>query len=96
MEHLWWVLLFINQSKIFWEITTSKFEGQNAAQFIFCRYESPCPATKTVGNLRTATFDNSFGGLLLKRKQEEKDVQWLFMQINWTWWNVCEQSKLVI
>ena len=28
MEHLWWVLLFSNQSKIFGEITTSKFEGQ--------------------------------------------------------------------
>ena len=32
----------------------------------------------TVGvfrNFRTATFKNNFGGLLLKRKQQEKDVQ---------------------
>ena len=32
----------------------------------------------TVGvfrNFRTATFKNNFGGLLLKRKQQEKDAQ---------------------
>ena len=46
VEHLWWLLL-INQFKIFWEITASKFPGQHAAQFIFCRYESLCSATKT-------------------------------------------------
>ena len=34
------------QSKIFWEITTSKIQGQHAVQFSFCRYESLHAATK--------------------------------------------------
>ena len=34
-----------NQSKIFREITASKFQGQHVAQFN--KYEVQCPATKT-------------------------------------------------
>ena len=37
---------FSNQLKITWEISASKFQGQHATQFNFCRYEGPCPATK--------------------------------------------------
>ena len=36
-----------NQLKIFGEITASKFPGQYAAQFNFCRYEDLCPASTT-------------------------------------------------
>ena len=35
-----------NQLQVFRETTTSKFQGQHAAQFGFCRYECLCPATK--------------------------------------------------
>ena len=38
---------YSNQPKIFQEIAASKFQGQHAAQFNFCRYEGLCPATKT-------------------------------------------------
>ena len=61
---------YINQSKIFCEITASKFQGQPAAQFNFCTYEGLCPATKTethhrfsnrlLQNFRTATFESNF------------------------------------
>ena len=76
---------YSNQSKRFREITASKFQRQHAAQFNFCRYEGLFPATKTeshhrfsngiLRNFSTVTFDNNFGGLLLKIKQEEKGVQ---------------------
>ena len=69
--------------------TASKFEGHHAAQLNFCRYEGFCLASKTkitaatsngiLLNFTTANFENNFlgegAGLLLKRKQEEKDVQ---------------------
>ena len=38
---------YSNQSRIFQEITTLKFQGQQASQFTFCRYEGLCPATKS-------------------------------------------------
>ena len=38
---------YSNQSRIFQEITTLKFQGQQASQFTFGRYEGLCPATKT-------------------------------------------------
>ena len=91
IEHLRWLLLiYSNQLKIFWEISASKFQGQHATQL--SRYEGLCPATKTeihcgfsngiLQNFRAASFKNNFGGLLLKRKQEEKDVQWpLWFQV---------------
>ena len=36
-----------NQSTIIREITGSKFQGQHATQFNFCRYDGLCPASKT-------------------------------------------------
>ena len=36
-----------NSLKIFLEITASKFQGQHAAQFNFCRYEGLYPPIKT-------------------------------------------------
>ena len=36
-----------NQLKIFRKITASKFQGQYAGQFNFCRYEDLCSATTT-------------------------------------------------
>ena len=36
-----------NSLKIILEITASKFQGQHAAQFSFCRYEGLYPPTKT-------------------------------------------------
>ena len=55
------------QLKIFREITASKFQGQHATQFNFCRYLGLCPATKPeiphtgvfhgiLQNLRKASF----------------------------------------
>ena len=38
---------YSNQSRIFQEITTLKFQGQHASQSNFCRHEGLCPATKT-------------------------------------------------
>ena len=71
---------YSNQSKIFRETTASKFQGQDATQFN--RYEALCPATKTeiyrrfsngiLRNFRAASFENNFGGLLLKRKQRRR------------------------
>ena len=71
---------YSNQSKIFQEITASKFQGQHATQFN--RYEGLCPATKTeilcgfsneiLQSFRATSFENNFGGLLLKRKQRRK------------------------
>ena len=76
---------YCNQSKIFREITGSKFQGQHATHFN--KHEGLCPATKTevhrgfsngiLRNFKAATFENNFGGLLLKRKQrggEEREV----------------------
>ena len=67
---------YSNQSKIFREISASKFQGEHAAQF---RYGGPCSVTKTeihrecfLQNFRTASFENNFGVLLL---EEEKDVE---------------------
>ena len=66
---------YSNQSKIFREISASKFQGEHAAQF---RYSGPCSVAKTeihhgcfLQNFRTATFENNFGRLLL---EEEKDA----------------------
>ena len=71
---------YSNNSKIFRKTTASKFQGQHATQFN--RYESLCPATKTeihcrffneiLRNFRGASFENNFGGLLLKRKQRRR------------------------
>ena len=36
---------YSNESKIFWEITASKFQRQHAAQFTLSRYEVLCPET---------------------------------------------------
>ena len=57
---------YSNQSKVFQEITASKFLGHHAAQFNCCRSEGLCPATKTeihlgifhgiLGSFRTVTF----------------------------------------
>ena len=68
---------YSNHSKIFREITTLKFQGQHGIQFN--RYEGLCPATKIeihrrfsngiLRDFRAASFENNFGGLLLKRKQ---------------------------
>ena len=38
---------YSNQSRIFQEITTLKFQGQHAPQSNFCRHEGLSPATKT-------------------------------------------------
>ena len=38
---------YSNQSRIFQEITTLKFQGQYASQSNLCRHEVLCPATKT-------------------------------------------------
>ena len=38
---------YSNQSRIFQQITTLKFQGQHASQSNFCRYKILCPATKT-------------------------------------------------
>ena len=38
---------YSNQSRIFQEITTLKFQGQYASHSNFCRHEGLCPATKT-------------------------------------------------
>ena len=38
---------YSNQSKIFQEITTLKFQGQHASQSNFCRHEGLYPGTKT-------------------------------------------------
>ena len=38
---------YSNQSRIFQEITTLKFQGQHASKSSFCRYEDLCPTTKT-------------------------------------------------
>ena len=64
------------QSKIFREISALKFQQQHAAQF---RYDGLCSETKTeihcgcfLRNFRTATFENNFGGLLLKKKQRKR------------------------
>ena len=78
---------YSNQSKIFREITASKFQGQHAEQFNFCRYEAICPAAKTeihrrfsngvLRDFRTATFGNNFFGKTAseKKTEEEKDGQ---------------------
>ena len=57
---------FSNQS-IFQEITTSKFQGQHAAQ-------KPTAGVfhRIFQNFRTATFENNFGGLFLKRKKRSR------------------------
>ena len=78
---------YSNQSKIFREITASKFQGQHAEQFNFCRCEVICPAAKTeihsrfsngvLRDFRTATFGNIFFGKAAseKKTEEEKDGQ---------------------
>ena len=38
---------YSNQSKIFQEITTLKFQGRHASKSNFCRNEGLCPTTKT-------------------------------------------------
>ena len=38
---------YSNQSRIFQEISTLKFQGQHASQSNFYRHEGLCPATKT-------------------------------------------------
>ena len=78
---------YSNQSKIFWEITALKFQGQHAAHSIFVYmkvYALHLKQKSTVGvsheilqNFRIATFGNNFGGrsgggLLLKRKQRKR------------------------
>ena len=61
-----------NQSKIFCEISTSKFEGQYAAQEDLCiqlKLKSPVGVFQgTLQNFETAAFETNFWGLLLKRK----------------------------
>ena len=69
-----------NQSKIFREITASKFQGQHAKQFN--SYEGLYLATKTkthrgfsngtLRNFRAAIFENNFRKLLLKRKERRR------------------------
>ena len=51
-----------NQSKIFGEITASKFQEQHTPQFSVCRYEDLCPAAKTELHLNR---------ILLKLKRKE-------------------------
>ena len=73
---------YSNQSKIFREITASKFQGQHAEQFNFYRYEVICPATKTEihrrfsnGILRDSRTANFFGKAASEKKtEEEKDA----------------------
>ena len=75
-EHPWWLLLVTR-------INRTKFQGQHAAQFNFCRYEGLCPATKTeihrgcfhLPNFRTTTFENIFWELFLKRKQRRRKTR---------------------
>ena len=57
---------FSNQS-IFREITASKFQGQHAVQ-------KPTAGVfhRIFQNFRTATFENNFGGLFLKRKKRSR------------------------
>ena len=68
-----------NQLKIFWEISASKFQGQQAAKF---KYDGLYSATKTnppslfLQMFRTATFENNFffgggggGGCFLKENR---------------------------
>ena len=38
---------YSNQSRIFQEIYTLKFQGQHPSQSNFCRHEGLCPAAKT-------------------------------------------------
>lgn len=72
------------KSKIFQELNASIYQGQHATQFKFCRYEGLRPATETESHrgcfpwnfceITTATFENSFGGIILKRKQRKTFV----------------------
>ena len=65
-----------NQLKIFWEISASKFQGQQAAKF---KYDGLYSVTKTnppslfLQMFRTATFENNFfflgGGCFLKENR---------------------------
>ena len=56
-----------NQSKIFGEITASKFQEQHTPQFSVCRYEDLCPAAKT--ELHRWCFQPNFAKVEKKRKQ---------------------------
>ena len=86
--HIFKEQLFLSNTYIgcFWlqqsieDISSSKFQGQHAAQFN--RYENLSPATKTemhrrffngiLRNFRGTSFENNFWGLLLKRKQRRR------------------------
>ena len=97
-----------NQSKIFREITASKFQGQHAAQFNFCRYEGLCPVTDAkihrgfsngiLQNFRTATFENNFGKLLLKKTPRSRGNRVTIMvsgfQVVSTNFRIAEPSNL--
>ena len=54
-----------NQWKVFREITTSKFQGQHAAQFNFCRYEGLWPAAKT--KIQGGCFPRNFEEQLISK-----------------------------
>ena len=68
IEHLqWWLLLgtVINQSKIFQEITASKFEWQHPAQLK--RKSTADVCCRILGSFKAVTFKNTLWGLFLKR-----------------------------
>ena len=76
---------YSNQSKIFQEITSSKFQGNMLRNSVsvdtkvyvlqIMQKSTSDVFHKILGSFRTASFDNNLGGLLLKRKQEEKDAK---------------------
>ena len=81
------VFSYSDKLKIFWAKTASKFQGQHAAQFNFCKYEGLCSASETaiqrefsnenLQNFRTTTLENNFWKAASEKKTEkEKDTQW--------------------
>ena len=70
---------YSNQSRIFQQITTLKFQGQHASQSNFCRHEGLCPAAKT--EVRRCWFQWNFEKIQItfseKETEEENYAQWL-------------------
>ena len=67
---------YSNQSRIFQEIYTLKFQGQHPSQSNFCRHEGLCPAAKT--ETTTAGFNGilrKFRSASLKRKQKRRGTR---------------------
>ena len=77
IEHLRWLLLITVFNRRYFEKQLLQNSKDN-----FTRYEGLCPVIKTkihcgfpngiLRNFRAASFENNFGGLLLKRKQRRR------------------------